>query len=140
MVSPSQSLQARRRSESRMSDRCVVEQVTTGSEIDENTGEYVETVVRVYPPLDSYRTDGPCDLTLDDVAVRMVDSAGQAVIVQPATLRLPVDSSVGVREGHRVTFTASQNDSRMVGARARIAADHFQTSSTSRRFPVTLVS
>lgn len=130
----------RAQAESMMIDRCVVERETPGTVLNEETGQYEPTRVRVYPPAESLDTDGPCRYKAANTAVRDVEAAGQLLIEQTATLSLPVATSLEVAEGDYVTFTASAFDPQMVGLEVRISGEHHQTFATARRFPVEEVS
>lgn len=124
----------RAQAESMMQDRCVVERVTAGTVLDEVTGEYTPVTVRVYPV--GVAADGPCQFKAANTAVRDVEAAGQLLVEQSATLKLPVAGSEVVREGDVVTITASRFDPQLVGVRVRVAGSHHQTFATARRFPV----
>lgn len=126
----------RAQAESLMVDRWVVEEVTPGTVLNEDTGEYEDTVVRVYPTPGSPDPDGPGKFTAANTAVNDVDAAGQLLVVQSATLALPVVGSELVREGHVAQCVSSQNDPGMVGVRVRVEGPHHQTFATARRFRV----
>jgi hypothetical protein len=138
MVSPSQAAQARRKTESRMTDRCVVERITVDKTagINETTGQYPTVVQQVYPPASDHAPDGPCLLKAANTAVGEIDAAGQQLVEQSAQLQLPVLSSVDVQKNDVARITASQNDPQMVGVHVRIEGPHRQTSASSRRFAV----
>lgn len=126
----------RLQAEALMQDRCVVERVTAGTVLDEETGEYLPTRVRVYPPADSADLDGICQFNAANTAVRDVEAVGQLLVEQAATLKLPIATSLEVREGDVATITESRFDAQLVGVQIRIAGTHHQTFATARRFPV----
>ena len=130
----------RAQAEAMMVDRCRVERVTPGTVLNETTGEYTPTRVRVYPPASAAASDGICRYKAANTAVRDVEAAGQLLIEQAATLSLPISASLEVAEGDIVTFTASTFDPQMVGVEVRIAGEHHQTFATARRFPVEEIS
>lgn len=113
--------------ESLMIDACVV---SGGEEtvFNEETLEW-ETV-------ESIVYEGICELKFGNTAVRELDAAGQILTEQSAILKLPVDTSGAVREGHTATITDCVNDPSMVGHKFQVEGGHYRTYATSRRFPI----
>lgn len=117
--------------EQQMIDACTI---SGGSEsvFNEDTLEYETVEVIVY--------DGICELQFDNTAVRELDAAGQTLVEQGAILKLPVETSGDVREGHTATITDCRNDPALIGHKFQIEGGHYRTFATSRRFPVKEVS
>lgn len=117
----------REQAESLMTDTCTISGGTE-QDFNETTLEYetVETVVY----------DGPCRLKFAATAVQDVEAAGQTLIVQSATLSLPVATSTAVKQNHIATMTNSVNDPGLIGVQFRIEGPHHQSFATARRFPV----
>jgi len=113
--------------ESMMRDRWVVEKITAGGVLNEDTGEYEGAVVAVY--------EGPGKFKAANTAVQDVEAGGQLLAVQGAMLSLPV-TAVGVREGHVARCVASENDPDLVGVRVRVTGPARGTAITARRFRV----
>lgn len=114
--------------ETRMTDRWVVEEITAGGVLNEDTGEYEGAVVGIY--------DGPGKFRAANTAALNVEAGGQLLTVQGATLALPVSTSAGVREGHMARCVASENDPALVGVKVRITGPARGTAITARRFRV----
>lgn len=119
--------QLRAQAESLMIDACTISGGTT-SVFNEETFEYETVTAETY--------SGPCRLRFAATAVQDVEAAGQLLVVQRATLSLPIATSGAVLEGHVATITACVNDPALVGRKFRIEGGHHQTFATARRFPV----
>ena len=128
-------LRGRAAAERNMPDRWVVERSTTGG-LNEATGEYENTIVRVYPPPDSPDADGSGKFTAANTAVNDVDAAGQLLVESSAVLALPVGASAGVTEGDMARCVAAVLDPSLVGVTVRVEGPHRQTFATMRRFRV----
>lgn len=129
MVSPSQAAQARRKAESRMTDDCRI--VTrTVQPLNETTG------VRP-PPLETVTYEGVCVLKGVNTAARQVDAAGQQLVLDEASIGLPVDTSGAVATNQVIVMTGSLHDPDIVGIELRVGGPaERQSFVTARRFRV----
>lgn len=121
----------RAEAESMMVDACIIhgDPVTV---FNEETLENEETIPVIY--------EGRCKYRLSDAAIQPVEAVGQSLIVQRATLSLPIGSSRGIRKNHVATITASKNDPEMVGMRLLVKDSFRHTNATARRLPVEEIS
>jgi hypothetical protein len=118
--------------EDRMTDTCQIGTVSNDKVLNESTLEYENTFTPVY--------DGPCEFKAGDVQASDVELAGQILVTQLSTLKLPIASSVNVRMGMEVRVTGSQTDPALAGTVARIRAPFVSAYKTARRFAVEVVS
>lgn len=132
MVAATQLLRARARLEEQMVDSCIIGRLVRSDTLDEDTGEYPETIDPVYM--------GPCKFTVQAVQVRDVDSQGQDIAIAGGILRIPVAApgSAIVAKDHVATITLASNDTAVITA--VIQAGHAQTFATARRFPVEITT
>ncbi|PPF56087.1 hypothetical protein C5B94_03975 [Clavibacter michiganensis] len=128
MPSASQLARARRAVEAQMTDTCRIVGTTRSAQPDPDTGKHTVTELVAY--------EGPCQFVAANTAVRVVEAAGQQVVLQGAVLKVPVKGSERVRDGHTATITYASHDDQMATVKVRIEGTHHQTSATARRFPV----
>lgn len=119
----------RQAAESRMGDWCRVSRGGGSPVLDETTGEYGASA-----PTITY--DGPCEVEVGATAPRTIDAAGQALVLQQSTLKLPVMTSTQVAESDTVEVITSATDPALVGRRFRITGPFAGTYTTARRFPI----
>lgn len=122
----------RQQAESLMTDTCQIGTVSNDKVLNESTLEYENTFTVVY--------DGPCEFKAGDVQASDVELAGQVLVTQLSTLKLPIASSTTVRMGMEVRVTGSQTDPALTGTVARIRAPFVSAYKTARRFAVEVVS
>lgn len=139
MPSPSQLAAARHRKAGLMGSTVRIER-ESGSTRNTTTGKVEKTWTTVY--------EGPGRLRATDTQPRDVDAAGQRLVEQTPTVSLPIGedlrivtgSSGAVRPDDVGEVIANPDDVSAVGLRFRIAGEHDQTHSTSRRLPVEVLT
>lgn len=120
----------REQAESKMISECVIDSGEfTGGVWNEEILDYTPKV-----PLPSY--EGICEWKAAGTAPRSVDAAGQILLIQAPTLKLPVEGSENVRPGQTGRITSNPNDRSLEGTEFIIDGNHSQTYSTARRLPV----
>lgn len=123
-------LEGRRVAEARLTDGCRIRTGASGRQWNESTKDYDDA------PAATYSYTGPCLIKASGNTPRMVDAAGQTVILQQPEIHLPFLSSSEVRPGHVVEILASATDPGLPGREFRITGPFNQTYATARRFPV----
>lgn len=122
----------RAEAEALMQDTCRV--TSPGEKVwDDDEGKYVPG-----PPVVVY--EGPCRLRNAYPAPQGVSTGETSWAVDAFVLSLPIATSGGVRDGHRVEMLTSAHDPAVVGMELVVSAPHPQTHSTARRLPVRLVT
>ncbi|MEK6343519.1 MAG: DUF6093 family protein [Curtobacterium sp.] len=121
----------RRWAEARMSDTCRITRQVDGG-IDEATGKRTTVTETVY--------QGPCEFKADQVQATDREQSGQQLVVQDATLKLPIVTSTAVTKGHDVEILTSATDPGLVGRKARVVGPFASAYTTARRFPVTVTT
>lgn len=114
-----------------MTDTCRVTRQVDGG-IDEATGKRVTVLETVY--------QGPCEFKADQVQATDREQSGQQLVVQDATLKLPIATSTAVTKGHVVEILTSATDPGLTGRKARIVGPFASAYTTARRFPVTVTT
>lgn len=117
--------------ERRMTDTCRVTRHVDGA-IDEATGKRITVAETVY--------EGPCTFKAAQVQASTAEQSGQQLVIQDATLKLPIATSTDVTKGHDVEILSSATDPGLVGTRARIVGPFASAYTTARRFPVTVTT
>lgn len=118
-----------------MRDECVIER-RTGRVLDEDTLEYVDEWVRVYPPEPA--AAGRCRVRVAATQPSQETPGGRQFVVTDAVVQLPVDGT-DYRDGDRVTVTASEFDPVLVGVKLTVTSREAQSHSTMRRLHVSEV-
>lgn len=117
----------RRKAESLMRDTCRI--TSKGPDVwNEATLTYTPSTVTVY--------EGKCRMLYPYRAPTTASTPGQVESVQLARLSLPVETSVGVREGAEVEYLTSASDPDLPGRRFRVSGNAHQSDATARRLPV----
>lgn len=114
-------------------DTTVTVRRETGAVWDEETGQDVPELTVIY-------TTDKARIRFPGSQPQERDAAGQRVVEQSPTLALPVEDSGGVRENDIATVDANPQDPSIVGMQMRVAGQHNQSHSTSRRLPVEVIS
>lgn len=122
----------REAAEARMTDWCRVGREKRSGPIDESTGEFPTVIDPVY--------EGICEFKAANVQARDFDAASQQLVSQDAVLKLPILSSTSVAKGLVIEIVRSENDPGLVGLRATISGPFASSHTTSRRFPVEVVT
>lgn len=99
---------------------------------DPETGTMVPSWTTVY--------EGPARVRFTNADPHEVDQAGQRVAQQTPVVALPIATSAGVRLDDVGEILANPDDPGVVGVMFRVAGEHAQTHSTSRRLPVEVLS
>lgn len=99
---------------------------------DPETGTMVPSWTTVY--------EGPCRVRFTNADPHESDQSGQRVAQQSPTVWLPIATSAGVRLDDVGEILANPDDLGIVGVTFRVAGEHAQTHSTSRRLPVEVLS
>lgn len=121
----------RRFAERRMTDTCVITRQGEAV-LDEATGKKTPATVVVYK--------GPCEFRAAQVQATTAEQSGQQLVVQDATLKLPIATSTAVTKGDDVVIITSATDPGLVGRKARIVGPFASAYTTARRFPVTVTT
>ena len=129
----------RRFQESQFVSSCIIRR-QVGEVFNETIGEYEPVWDVVYSDADSDDVGGPCLLKFGSPSVREVDAQSQQLVRQQPVLKLPVDTSAGVRVDDVAELTSNPLDPQRVGLKVRVSGDHVGTLTTARRFPVEVVS
>lgn len=109
-----------------MVDTCIIDR-RSGSVLDEDTGQYVDTYTTVY--------SGKCRIQVTDPGGRAADAGEQTSQIQSLVLQVPMTVS-GVKVDDRVSLTASALDPDLVGRTFRVSDLMHKTHATARRLPV----
>lgn len=118
--------------EALMTDTCQVGTLSSDEVLNPESGEYEHVFTPVY--------DGPCRFKAGNVQASDVESASQLLVSQLATLSLPIDASLEVRNGMQVRVTGSLTDPALPGTVATIKAPFRSSYATARRFATEVVS
>lgn len=110
-----------------MQDTCEIVRVT-GSDTDLDTGQVTETTEQVYA--------GKCRVQQAAATAREDVPGEAALLLVGRVLALPVDASLGVRAGDRVTVTACQHDPDLVGRQFTVRAEFAKSHATARRLQI----
>ena len=121
----------RRMAERRMTDTCLITR-RGPAVLDEATGKKTPTTVVVY--------QGKCEFRAAQVQATTAEQSGQQLVVQDATLKLPIATSTAVSKDHDVEILTSATDPALVGLKARIVGPFASAYTTARRFPVTVTT
>jgi hypothetical protein len=125
-----------------MTDTCTIgHERESDTEIDPDTGQYAMVI-------DEVVYSGPCQFKAGTTAATEINAAGQLLVEQDATVKLPVGehpaitsgSSAAVEKNMTVVVLASATDPAMVGTRARIQGPFASSYTTARRFPAEITS
>lgn len=84
--------------------------------------------------------EGKCGLLNPYRAPTTASTPGQVQTVQLARLSLPVEESLGVKEGDKVEYLTSESDPDLPGTHFTVAGGAHQSDATARRLPVEEVS
>jgi hypothetical protein len=109
-----------------MVDACLIDR-KTGSVLDEDTGDYVDTYATVY--------EGKCRVQDSGLSGHQVDAGDRPVELQTRTLQVPM-TVTGVKVDDRVQVTASVLDADLVGRTFRVTDLMHKTHATARRLPI----
>ena len=130
----------REAAEAGMTDACAIGVETISQELDPVTNDRRRTFTAVYI--------GPCQFRSGTTAAREIDAAGQGLVQQDSTLKLPIGDHPEILEGrsrsvaknHVVYILASDTDPGLVGMKARVRAPSVGSHATTRRFVVEVTS
>lgn len=114
-----------------MTDTCLITR-RGPAVLDEATGKKTSTTVVVY--------QGKCEFRAAQVQATTAEQSGQQLVVQDATLKLPIATSTAVSKDHDVEILTSATDPALVGLKARIVGPFASAYTTARRFPITVTT
>lgn len=118
--------------ESLMSTWLIIRRKTGDPYRDQTTGKMVTPMTTIY--------EGPARVRFTNADPHESDQSGQRVAQQSPTVWLPIATSAGVRLDDVGEILANPDDLGIVGVTFRVAGEHAQTHSTSRRLPVEVLS
>lgn len=110
-----------------MTDSCAVTRVT-GQALDEDDGQYVDTVSAVYA--------GKCRVQARNMAVAATPLSGEReVVALQLEVSIPISATVP-QVGDAVTMSAAAHDSALVGRVFRVREEMHKSHATARRLVV----